>query len=71
MGPAADGLNYILGSSTTLDRSTTHPKFDPTGARTHDLQIMTVQHDAEKSLDIKYERFCLSDRKMYRPKNKK
>ena len=25
------------------DRSTTHPKFDPTGVRTHDLQIMTVQ----------------------------
>ena len=22
-----------------LDRSTTHPKFDPTGVRTHDLQI--------------------------------
>ena len=24
------------------DRSTTHPKFGPTGVRTHDLQIMTV-----------------------------
>ena len=26
-----------------LDRSTTHPKFDPTGIQTHDLQIMTVK----------------------------
>ena len=26
----------ILGSSMTWDRSTTHPKFDPTGVRTHD-----------------------------------
>ena len=25
-----------------LDRRTTHPKFDPTGVQTHDLQIMTV-----------------------------
>ena len=25
-----------------LDKSTTHPKFDPTGIQTHDLQIMTV-----------------------------
>ena len=32
----------ILGSSMTLGRITTHPKFDPTGDRTHDLQIMTV-----------------------------
>ena len=32
----------MFGSSTTWDRSTTHPKFDPTGIRTHDLQIMTV-----------------------------
>ena len=33
---------FMFSSSTTWDRSTTHPKFDPTGIRTHDLQIMTV-----------------------------
>ena len=27
----------IFGSSTTKDRSTKHPKFDPTGVQTHDL----------------------------------
>ena len=32
----------MFNSSTTWDRSTTHPKFDPTGVRTHDFQIMTV-----------------------------
>ena len=32
----------MLSSSTTWGRSTTHPKFDSTGVRTHDLQIMTV-----------------------------
>ena len=32
----------MFSSSTTWDRSTTHPKFDPTGVRTHDLQLMTV-----------------------------
>ena len=32
----------VLGSSTTLDRNTMHPKFDLTGVQTHDLQIMTV-----------------------------
>ena len=32
----------MFGSSTTWDRSTMHPKFDPIGVRTHDLQIMTV-----------------------------
>ena len=32
----------VFGSSTTWDRSTTHPKIDPTGVRTYDLQIMTV-----------------------------
>ena len=32
----------VFDSSTTWDRSTTHFKFDPTGVRTHDLQIMTV-----------------------------
>ena len=25
-----------------LDRSTTHPNFDPTGVQTHDIQVMTV-----------------------------
>ena len=34
--------SYIFGSSTTWNRSTTHPKFNPTGVWTHDLQIMTV-----------------------------
>ena len=34
--------DYMFSSSTTWDRTTTHPKFDPTGVRTHDLQIMTV-----------------------------
>ena len=33
---------YFFGSSPTQCRSTTHPKFDPMGVRTHDLQIMTV-----------------------------
>ena len=32
----------MFSSNATWDRSTTHPKFDPTGVRTHDLQIMTV-----------------------------
>ena len=32
----------MFGSSTTLDRCTTYPKFSPVGAWTHDLQIMTV-----------------------------
>ena len=32
----------IFDSRTTWDRSTTHPKFDLTGVRTHDLQIMIV-----------------------------
>ena len=32
----------MFSSSTTWDRSTMHPKFDPTGFRTHDLQIMIV-----------------------------
>ena len=32
----------IFGSSTPYTRSTTHPKFDPTGVRTQDLQIMTA-----------------------------
>ena len=31
-----------FSSSTTWDRSTTQPKFDPTRVRTYDLQIMTV-----------------------------
>ena len=38
-----DILKNIVGSSTTYrDRSTTHPKFDPTEVQTHDLQIMTI-----------------------------
>ena len=32
----------ILGSSTTSDRRTMHPKFDLTGLRTRDLQVITV-----------------------------
>ena len=35
-------FHYIFSSSTTYDRSTMHPKLDPTGVQTHDLQIMTV-----------------------------
>ena len=35
-------LHDIFGSRTTYGRSTTYPKFDLTGARTHDLQIMTA-----------------------------
>ena len=35
---------YILDSSTTWDRSNTHPKFDPTGVWTHDIQIKTVHY---------------------------
>ena len=33
---------FMFSSSTTWDRSTMHPKFDLTGVRTHDLQIITV-----------------------------
>ena len=32
----------MFGSNMTWDRSSTHPKFDPTRVRTHGLQIMTV-----------------------------
>ena len=31
---------YVLGSNYDFDRSIRHPKFDPTGVRTHDLQII-------------------------------
>ena len=40
----------IFGSSTTKDRSTTHPKFNLTGVRTHNLQIMTVHFMSLRSL---------------------
>ena len=40
--PLSFNLNHMFSSSTTWDRNTTHPKFNPTGVRTHDLQIMTV-----------------------------
>ena len=33
---------YTVGVKCDLDRSTKHPKFDPTGVQTQDLQIMTV-----------------------------
>ena len=33
-----------------LGRSTTHPKFDPTGIQTHDLQIMTAHFMSLKHL---------------------
>ena len=33
---------YIFGSSTTKDRNTTYPKFNPTGIRTHDLRIIII-----------------------------
>ena len=36
------GLASIFGSSTTSDRSTMHPKFNPTRVATRDLQIMTT-----------------------------
>ena len=36
----------IVGSSTTWDRSTTHPKFDPVRVRTHDFQIILCNSDA-------------------------
>ena len=42
---------FMFSSSTTWDRSTTHSKFDSTGVRTHDLQIMTVHF---MSLRLKY-----------------
>ena len=45
---------YIFGSSTTQDRSTTHPKFDPIGVRTHDLQIMTVQFMSQTHSSMSY-----------------
>ena len=38
---------FLAQVRTTWDRSTTHPKFDPTGVQTHDLQIMTVHHVTE------------------------
>ena len=37
----------IFGTSTTLERSTTHPKFDPTGIGTHDLHIMKIHFVTE------------------------
>ena len=37
-----DAFFIFFGSNTNWDRSTTHPKFEPTGVRSHDLQIMTV-----------------------------
>ena len=40
----------IFSSSTTWDRSTTNPKFDSTGVRTHDLQIMTLHVTETPSL---------------------
>ena len=43
----------MFSSSTTWDRSTMHPKFDPTGARTHDLQIMTVHFKSLRRTLIK------------------
>ena len=39
----------IFGSSTTWDRSTTHPKFAPARVQTHDLQIMTVHFHATET----------------------
>ena len=42
-------LFIIFGSTATKDRSTMHPKFNPTGVRTHDLQIMTAFHVTETS----------------------
>ena len=32
--------NYYPRFKSDLDRSTKHPKFDPTGVQTHDLWIM-------------------------------
>ena len=46
-----DGIcRYIFDSSTTWDSSTTYLKFDPTGVRTHDLQIITVHFMSLKCL---------------------
>ena len=33
---------HLFGSSTTSDRSTMHPKFNPTRVQSHNLQIMTI-----------------------------
>ena len=38
-----------------------HPKFDPTGVRTHDLQIMTVHFkNVTNAKSAKYEAFTVS-----------
>ena len=36
------GVIAKFGSSATLNRSTSHPKFEQTRIPTHDLQMMTV-----------------------------
>ena len=37
-------FDNIVGSSTTWDRSTMHPKFDPTWVRTHDTYKRNKQY---------------------------
>ena len=41
---------FKFSSSTTWDRSATHPKFDPIGVRTHNLEIMTVHFKSLRRL---------------------
>ena len=40
--PLSAKSSSILLFKYDLDRSTTHPEFNQTGVRTHDLQIMTA-----------------------------
>ena len=42
----------IKTTTNDWERSTKHPKFDPTGVRTHDLQIMTAHFMSLRSKTI-------------------
>ena len=44
---AVIGLMYMFSSSTTWDRSTTHPKFDPTGSNSRPPDYHSALHVTE------------------------
>ena len=49
--------HLVISDFTTYNRITTHPKFNPTGVRTHGLPIMTVHFMSLRCLNIvKYAR---------------
>ena len=45
-------IMFFSGSSTTEDRSTEHPKFNLTGVRTHDLQVMDSTFHVPETLAL-------------------